>query len=139
MILKYSSKWYSTKIQFMSSKKKKIEIYILINIQTPLNRKLNRISWIHSPTTIKIVIKPKSVSWCIISRRIVSGGWLSVGRWCCWRIKLSGVWIISRMFELAMGPQVITPSVRRPAEWTLESTREVHVVMVSYVGHYFSA
>lgn len=54
-------------------------------------------------------------------------------------IELPGVRIIAWMLEFAVGAQVIASSVRRPAQRALESPREVHVIMVPDMGHYFAA
>ena len=43
------------------------------------------------------------------------------------------------MLEFAMRAQVIASGVGRPAEWTFEAARKVHMVMVAYVGDHFAA
>lgn len=43
------------------------------------------------------------------------------------------------MLELAMGSQVVAAGVRGSTQGALEPAREVHVIVVSNVRHYFAA
>lgn len=54
-------------------------------------------------------------------------------------VEFPRVRIIERMLEFAVGSEVVASSVCRPAQRALESAREVHVIMVPDMGHYFAA
>lgn len=68
-------------------------------------------------------------------RRQSSGG----GGWCGWCIVLAHIRIIGGMFEFTMRAQIVAASVRGAAQGTLESAREVDMVVVADVRHYFTA
>lgn len=75
---------------------------------------------------VKVVIEPESV-----------GGRVPPGDDWAGRIELPGVGIEARVFEFAMGTEVIAACVRGSAQWTLEPAREVHVIVIANVSHYF--
>lgn len=65
---------------------------------------------------------------------------------CCRRrrrnrhtVKLPRVRIIAWMLEFAVRAQIVAACVRRPTQRALESSREMHVIVVPDVRHYFAA
>lgn len=54
-------------------------------------------------------------------------------------IEFPSVWVETGMFELAVRAQVVAARVRCATERALESAREMDVIVVPDVRHYFAA
>lgn len=54
-------------------------------------------------------------------------------------VELAGVRIVHRVFELAMGAQVVAASVGGAAQRTLEPAGKMDVIVVAYVRDHFAA
>lgn len=89
------------------------------------------------PTVIKIVVEPKSVGRVV--RLVAHGRGEGDGGRRGGRIELPRVRVVPGMLEFAVGAEVVAACVSGPTERTLEPAREVHMVMISYVGHYLAA
>lgn len=42
------------------------------------------------------------------------------------------------MFEFAVSPQVVAAGISSSTQWALEPAREVHMIVVANVRHYFA-
>lgn len=58
---------------------------------------------------------------------------------CGAAVELPRVRIVPRVFELAMGAQIVASRVRGPTQRALEPARKVHVIVITDVRHYFAA